>query len=340
MSGGQRKRVTFADLVSARLPTDTQKTSDSNQPVSGAAQGPDSSRIDTPPPEEAIQTEAPSDLGKPVADGDGVDSTHTTDKVELTTLPAAQIHAEENRLNQPPHDRQTLDGSQLPDDSRSPDDSQTNYVRQPSNVRRTFQQAEGGQINSQPHNVSEPASDRQPPADRHPLREVKGYLKLPNTLVDSLLPTLDVYEQAVFIQLYRLSHGFGNYTCKISLPALQARAGVKATSLKLAVARLQARGIIEKISADIGFGREQGITYWVSQDGRQTYGDWQASSGRQSPGDDNKRKEVSKEINLKGGLTPEQIKSCPDCGGVGMWYPGGPGKGVARCYHPSLRSKS
>lgn len=334
MSGGQRKRVTFADLVSARLPTDTPQTSAANQPESRTEHALDSSRIDTPPPEEAIQPESPSSLSKSIADGDAVDSKRATDKVEPTTLPVTQIHVEENSQGQSPLDSQPLGGSQ------PYDDSQANYVRQPSSVRRTFQQADGGQINSQPHNVSEPPADRQSLPDRQPLREVKGYLKLPNTLVDSLLPTLDVYEQAVFIQLYRLSHGFGNYTCKISLPALQSRAGVKATSLKQAVARLQARGIVEKISADIGFGRQQGITYWVSQDGRQTYGDWQANSGRQSPDDDNKRKEVSKEINLKGGLTPEQIKSCPDCGGVGMWYPGGPGKGVARCYHPSLRNKS
>ncbi|HLM58448.1 MAG TPA: hypothetical protein VK422_20260, partial [Pyrinomonadaceae bacterium] len=219
-------------------------------------------------------------------------------------------------------------------------DRQTGDGSQSSGVRRTFRQAGGGQNDSQPYDGSQSGADRQSPADRQPLREVKGYLRLPNTLVDSLLPTLDVYEQAVFIQLYRLSHGFGNHMCKVSLPTLQARAGVKPTSLKQAVARLQARGIVEKISADIGFGREQGITYWVSQDGRQTYGDWQSDGGRQSPGDDNKRKEVLKEINLKGGLTPEQIKACPDCGGVGMWYPEGPGKGVARCYHPSLRSKS
>jgi hypothetical protein len=162
---------------------------------------------------------------------------------------------------------------------------------------------------------------------------------LANTIVDSLLPTLDVYEQAVFVQLYRLAHGFGNFTCKVSLPALQARTGVKPTSLKQAIARLQVRGVVEKISAEIGFGREQGITYWVSPDGRQTYGDWQAQGGRQSSGDDNKRKEHLKESKLKGELTPEQIKACPDCGGVGMWYPEGPGKGVARCYHPSLRVK-
>lgn len=53
-----------------------------------------------------------------------------------------------------------------------------------------------------------------------------------------------------------------------------------------------------------------------------------------------KDKENLKESNKREGLTPEQIKSCPDCNGVGMWYPEGPGKGVARCYHPSLMRES
>jgi hypothetical protein len=225
-------------------------------------------------------------------------------------------------------------------DSQSRGDSQPHDDSQPLSVRQTFRPADEGQTDSQSYGGSQPQNDSQSHDDRHPLKEVKGYLRLPNTIVDSLFPTLDVYEQAVFVQLYRLSQGFSNYTCKISLPVLQARTGVKATSLKQAIARLQARGIVEKISAEIGFGRDQGITYWVSQDGRQTYGDWQAQGGSQSPYADNKRKEYSKETNLKGGLTPEQIKACPDCKGVGMWYPEGPGRGVARCYHPSLKAKS
>jgi hypothetical protein len=175
------------------------------------------------------------------------------------------------------------------DDSQPPPDSQPPDAGQPSDVRRTFRQAGASQNNSQPSADSQSQSDSQPSGDRQPLKEVKGYLRLPNTIVDSLLPTLDVYEQAVFVQLYRLSQGFGNYTCKVSLPTLQARTGVKATSLKHAISRLQARGIVEKISAEIGFGREQGITYWVSHDGRQTYGDWQTQGGSQSPHADNKR---------------------------------------------------
>lgn len=327
MSGGQRKRVTFADLVTARLPATPPQVPGALPPDTDTTGGTETSQT-SPEPVEGTTASVESVHG---AGDSGTSIASPASGVDLHLAPAPKPVIEA-----PPEE---LIPSRSPSDSQSSGDSQPQADSQPSNVRRTFRPAGAGQTDSQASADSQPQADSQPPSDRHPLREVKGYLKLANTVVDSLLPTLDVYEQAVFIQLYRLAHGFGNFTCKVSLPALQARTGVKATSLKQAIARLQARGIVEKISAEIGFGREQGITYWVSPDGRQTYGDWQTQGGSQPRDGDNKRKEYSKESNLKGGLTPEQIKECPDCGGVGMWYPEGPGRGVARCYHPSLKAK-
>lgn len=329
MSGGQRKRVTFADLVTARLPSTAPQQASEPQTVEPIVFPP----AVLPPPTVTEQPTDPAALSQSThypGDPDNREATAPSADIYLapSLKPAAEPLPEADII------------SQSPDDRQSSHDWQSPHSGQPTAARRTLQPAGEGQTDSQTLNDSQPPLDSQSPSDRHPLREVKGYLRLANTIVDSLLPTLDVYEQAVFVQLYRLAHGFGNFTCKVSLPALQARTGVKPTSLKQAIARLQVRGVVEKISAEIGFGREQGITYWVSPDGRQTYGDWQAQGGRQSSGDDNKRKEHLKESKLKGELTPEQIKACPDCGGVGMWYPEGPGKGVARCYHPSLRVKS
>jgi hypothetical protein len=329
MSGGQRKRVTFADLVTARLPSTAPQQTPDPQMVEPVVAPP----AVTPPPTVPEQPTDPAALSQSTyspGDPDNHEAPPPSADIHLapSLKPAVEAPPEADIISQ------SLDGRQPVNDWQSPHSGQS------AAARRTLQPAGGGQTDSQTTDDSQPHSDSQSPSDRHPLREVKGYLRLANTIVDSLLPTLDVYEQAVFVQLYRLAHGFGNFTCKISLPALQARTGVKPTSLKQAIARLQARGVVEKISAEIGFGREQGITYWVSPDGRQTYGDWQTQGGRQSSDGDNKRKEHIKESKLKGELTPEQIKACPDCGGVGMWYPEGPGKGVARCYHPSLRVKS
>lgn len=37
-------------------------------------------------------------------------------------------------------------------------------------------------------------------------------------------------------------------------------------------------------------------------------------------------------------LTADEKQKCPDCAGVGFWYPEGPEKGVAKCSHMKLRS--
>ena len=42
----------------------------------------------------------------------------------------------------------------------------------------------------------------------------------------------------------------------------------------------------------------------------------------------------------KPALSSEQARDCPDCGGSGMYYPGGYEKGVARCRHERLNRKS
>jgi hypothetical protein len=49
--------------------------------------------------------------------------------------------------------------------------------------------------------------------------------------------------------------------------------------------------------------------------------------------------ELATDKSVKGGveeLTPEERRKCPDCAGVGFWYPDGPERGVARCPHASL----
>lgn len=37
-----------------------------------------------------------------------------------------------------------------------------------------------------------------------------------------------------------------------------------------------------------------------------------------------------------GAAKQRDVSACPDCFGTGMWYPEGPGRGVARCRHERL----
>jgi hypothetical protein len=50
--------------------------------------------------------------------------------------------------------------------------------------------------------------------------EVKGELRVPNTVNFGLFPTLDPFAKAIYYQLFLLSHGFKRDTCIIGLAKL------------------------------------------------------------------------------------------------------------------------
>jgi hypothetical protein len=95
------------------------------------------------------------------------------------------------------------------------------------------------------------------------LPDSAGYTKTPNRYYDHLCPQLTPDEQAIYSQLYRLSHGHGKDTCFISNNRLSERSSVPLSTLKRVVPKLVGKGLIEKVSATHGPGKEQGITYRV-----------------------------------------------------------------------------
>jgi hypothetical protein len=48
--------------------------------------------------------------------------------------------------------------------------------------------------------------------------------------------------------------------------------------------------------------------------------------------------EGTQEQEVSGQLSDEKRRQCPDCAGVGFWYPEGPDKGVTKCKHLRLAS--
>jgi len=48
--------------------------------------------------------------------------------------------------------------------------------------------------------------------------------------------------------------------------------------------------------------------------------------------------DVRQVSDVKGQLSAEDRRKCPDCAGVGFWYPEGTEKGVAKCRHLKLES--
>jgi len=81
---------------------------------------------------------------------------------------------------------------------------------------------------------------------------VAGYTRVSNDLLDRILPTLDTYDQAVLIRLYRLSRGFSSDTCRVSVPTLAKACNVSERQVRKSVGKLEARELIERIEQDFG----------------------------------------------------------------------------------------
>lgn len=159
--------------------------------------------------------------------------------------------------------------------------------------------------------------------------EVRGHTQLPHRYTDHLPRWLSADEQAVYIQLYRLSWGWGNEVCFISNPKLSERSGVPETSMRRAVKKLIGKGLLEKTERRFG-GAEQGIEYRVFTLDRLSNQDRASNKNSLSNMAPNKEK-ILKE-NSKA-----DASQCPDCMGTGFYYPEGTAKGVKRCEHHKLR---
>lgn len=166
------------------------------------------------------------------------------------------------------------------------------------------------------------------------LPQVEGHLRLPNIIIDHLYQFLDLQERSVYEQLYRLSHGYGKSTCRIGYPQLAIRSGMGRTAVIQTVERLVKKGLIAKAGTAIGGRKEQGSEYWVSAPGSPVPDRPQAGS----PGAEPNKVKALKENSKKGSASHQKrdYSDCPDCGGVGMWYPDGFDKGVAKCLHLKL----
>ena len=162
------------------------------------------------------------------------------------------------------------------------------------------------------------------------LTELKGgNLHLPNAYIDDLCPHLDPSEQAVYNQLYRLSWGYGNPSCRIALPNLAKRAGMKPTATHEAVKRLEKKGMIEKRSLVLGKGKEQGVEFWLPLPASLAESIRLARSARHAKSEPIKEKEIKKDSK---GEVATLCEKCKETGG--FLYPNGiGGGGVVKCKH-------
>jgi hypothetical protein len=92
--------------------------------------------------------------------------------------------------------------------------------------------------------------------------EVKGELRVPNTINFSLFPTLDPFAKAVYYQLYLLSHGFKRDRCIIGLAKLATAVLMSLRKVQDTVTYLEKRGLIKRLGSALG-GMSKGNIYQV-----------------------------------------------------------------------------
>jgi helix-turn-helix protein len=98
------------------------------------------------------------------------------------------------------------------------------------------------------------------------LADVKGELRVPNTIVDSLLPTLEPAAALVYLRLYRLSHGYRRDTCLVGLQKLATATNTSQRTVQRAIEYLERRYLILREGASFG-GKIKGIQFRVKVPG-------------------------------------------------------------------------
>src|ERR1051325_5424597 len=93
---------------------------------------------------------------------------------------------------------------------------------------------------------------------------VAGYLRLPNTILDSVLPLLDPFAQAVFLRLYRLTWGHQRETCTVSFEALVQKTGVSRRQVIRSIEKLESLGLVERMLTP-GRERSRGNLYRIPE---------------------------------------------------------------------------
>jgi hypothetical protein len=82
------------------------------------------------------------------------------------------------------------------------------------------------------------------------VKMVRGFTRVPNTVLHSLIQVLDGTEYKVYIRLFCLSHGYGKDTCTVGYDRLSESVGLGRTATKKATKKLQTLGLIRKVSAE------------------------------------------------------------------------------------------
>lgn len=162
------------------------------------------------------------------------------------------------------------------------------------------------------------------------------FTRVPNGILDRVLPTLSPYDQLVLLRLYRLSRGFGKEECTVGYQTLAVACNMSARQAQISVERLILAGWIERVATVQGGQSRQGrgSVYRVNLPAATTKERGAIAQGSIAGSAANKDKDINERI--KRGAPARDFSNCPDCEGRGYWWPEGFEKGVAKCKHKRL----
>lgn len=162
------------------------------------------------------------------------------------------------------------------------------------------------------------------------------FTRIPNGILDRVLPTLSPYDQLVLLRLYRLSRGFGKDECTVGYQTLAVACNMSARQAQISVERLILAGWIERVDMVQGGQSRQGrgSVYRVNLPAASTKERGAIAQGSIAGSATNKDKDINEKI--KRGARARDFSDCPDCEGRGYWWPEGFEKGVAKCKHKRL----
>lgn len=163
-----------------------------------------------------------------------------------------------------------------------------------------------------------------------------AFTRVPNGILDRVLPTLNPYDQLVLLRLYRLSRGFGKEECTVGYQTLAVACNMSARQAQISVERLTLAGWIERVDTVQGgkSRQERGSVYRVNLPAATTKERGAIAHGAIAGDATNKYKDINE--NIKRGAPARNFSNCPDCEGRGYWWPEGFEKGVAKCKHKRL----
>jgi hypothetical protein len=163
-----------------------------------------------------------------------------------------------------------------------------------------------------------------------------AFTRIPNGILDRVLPTLSAYDQLVLLRLYRLSRGFGKEECTVGYQTLAVACNMSARQAQISVERLILAGWIERVDMVQGGQSRQGrgSVYRVNLPAAATKERGAIAQGAIAGSATNKDKDINERI--KRGSRARDYSDCPDCEGRGYWWPEGYEKGVAKCKHKRM----